>query len=394
MQYDVIIVGGGMVGATLACALQKCDLRIALIDASPTTGSIEDERLIALNYGSFCLFENLGIWPALASYAAPIKQIHVSHRGHFGITRINSSIVGLDTLGYVVPAKYINAALYSVLCDTNTVELQRPAKLETLSQDDNGVTLTITTPAGTFQYATKMVIAADGSHSTVRKCLDILTEVVDYQQSALVTVTALRRDHQNIAYERFQDSGAIAMLPLVGNRVATIWTERNESIAELMNLTDTEFLLQLQKQFGYRLGRLQSVGKRSVYPLKMVHAKQQSKQNVLLMGNAAHTLHPIAAQGLNLALYEVAMIVECIEKKGITKVTAELQTKLFSYQYFSQYLAHRLSWLFSSDIFMVNMARQMGMIGLDVLPTLKKRFANQATGRVGKVPHLLIRNSG
>lgn len=389
-HYDVIIIGGGMVGAALAATLRS-NTNIAVIDASPNLK--EDERLIALSDSSICLFENIGIWSELVTQAAPIKQIHVSHRGHFGITRMDAATLGLNALGYVIPAKYINAALNSFIESASNIAFLRPAKLEALSQNAEGVDLTISTESGQKQLNAKLVIGADGSYSTVRQLLEIPTEVIDYQQSALVTMTELQRDHHGIAYERFQKEGAIAMLPLPGKQVATIWTERNPVIAELMNLSDDEFLAKLQIQFGFRLGRLKQIGKRSVYPLKMLQVAQQIKQNVLLIGNAAHTVHPIAAQGLNLALYEVAVIAESILKHGVNHFSKEFQADLLAPPQFNQKLAHRLNGLFSSDHFFVNFSRQLGMIAFDLLPPLKKFFAKRAIGKVGHVPKLLIRNN-
>lgn len=387
MPYDVMIIGGGMVGATLASALKNTALRVALVDAS-SLSSVEDERLIALNDASVCLFENCGMWPLLAPHAAPIKQVHVSERGRFGMARIDASVVGLPALGYVVPAKYINAALESFLRDAKNITFIKPATLETLTQDADGVQLAVKTVTGLHAYKAKLVIGADGSYSTVRTLLDIPTEVIDYQQTALVTTTTLQRDHKNIAYERFLGEGALAMLPLMGTKVATIWTASNDVITELMKLSDQDFLVQLQKTFGYRLGRLLSVGKRATYPLKMIKAKQQNYQHVCLIGNAAHTMHPIAAQGLNLALYEVALIVDALLEKN-----PSLMNKIDK-QNFSQHLSHRLTWLFSSDMFVLHRVRQVGLVGLDLISGLKKRFAMKAIGKNGFMPTLLTRKDG
>lgn len=397
MQFDIIIIGGGMVGVTLACALQKSDLRIALIDSAPIDSG-EDERLIALNDSSICLYENIGIWPSLEPYAAAIRQVHVSHKGRFGITRINAADLGLAALGYVVPAKYINSALLDHLHAIDSVKLFQPAILESLEQDAEGVTLRINTANGAQSLRAKSVIGADGSFSTVRKLLAIPVEKIDYQQSALVTVTELQRDHQHIAYERFQNSGAIAMLPLADQRVATIWTDRNETIADLMSLSDTAFLSQLQKQFGYRLGRLHNVGKRAVYPLQMLRAQEQRKQHVMLIGNALHTMHPIAAQGLNVALHEVAVLVERIVIRDVPAggcpgmllgAAGPPRDNDFNIQ-----LSDRLTWIFSTDLFVLNKARQLAMLGLDIFRPARKYFTQRAMGRRGEVPYLLIRKDG
>jgi 2-octaprenyl-6-methoxyphenol hydroxylase len=389
MNFNITIIGGGMVGAALACALRDTPLQIALIDAAPLD-STEDARLIALNASSVCLFKNLGIWEKLAAHASAIKQIHVSQRRHFGVTRINAKDAKLDALGYVVPAQYINSALYDELSQLKNIHLFRPAQLKTLQQNNEKITLTINNAAKEQSLTTKIVLAADGTHSTIRELLGINAQTIDYQQSALVTITELQRDHHHIAYERFQAQGAIAMLPLTEQRAATIWTSSHDEITHLLQLDDAEFLAQLQKNFGYRLGRLKKIGKRASYPLKMVQAAQQRKDNVLLLGNAAHTLHPIAAQGLNLALYEVACLAEYLAEQNPETLSLQHLPAFSQQQNFSSQLSHRLTWLFANDFFIVNIARQAGMIGLDLCTAAKQRFALQSIGRVGHIPRLFF----
>lgn len=384
MQFDIIIIGGGMVGAAMASTLRSSPFKVAMIDATPTYPA-QDHRLIALNYSSICLLKNLGVWPLLAPNAAAIKEVHVSQRGHFGATRLTAAETKLPELGYVVPAKYINPALYENL---DNITLIRPATLKNLEQEIDHVALTVTTPTGTEKITAKIVIGADGTHSTVRQLLNIPTETFDYQQSALVTVTELRHSHHHVAYERFLQTGAIAMLPLVGAKAATIWTDSRENIDRLMQLNDSAFLETLQKQFGYRLGRFKAIEQRYTYPLKMLLAEQQTKQRVTLIGNALHTLHPIAAQGLNLALYEIAQLYEHFSHQEID--TLSLSTFMPAKQKISTSLAHNLSWLFAQDFFIMNTARQIGMLGLDLCQPLKARFTRHAIGQTGRVPPLLM----
>lgn len=389
MEYDLIIVGGGMVGATLALALQNTALRIALVDKASLTHN-EDPRLIALNYSSFCLFNNLKIGSALLPFAAPIQQVHVSQQGHLGITRITAEEIQLAALGYVVPAKEINGVLYTALTAAKNIKLMHSASVTALTQNEKGVSLTVACAGTSYTLLAKGVIGADGSYSTIRELLSLPTEILDYHQSALVTITELHRPHKNIAYERFQRQGAIAMLPLIGQRVATIWTDKTEAISHLLQLSDEEFLTTLQKQFGYRLGRLMHIGKRAVFPLKMICAQQRLKNNVLLVGNAAHTLHPIAAQGLNLALFEVAQLAEFFHASVSGTIALNHLPDYHRQHHFSKLLSHQLARVFSSDFFMVTIARSMGMIGLDIFSPAKRHFALQAIGRTGQIPHLLL----
>lgn len=391
MNFDIMIVGGGMVGGALALALSQGPWQIALIEAKDEKA--EDARLIALNEGSCCLFKNLNIWPALAPNAAPIEQVHVSHRGHFGITRITAEESGVSTLGHVVPAKYINHAIFSELLHKKNVNILCPAKVTGLSQSTEGVTLTITNQNTEKTYTADMVIGADGNHSTIRELLNIPIQKTDYDQSALVTITQLSRHHKNIAYERFLKNGAIAMLPLTENRAATIWSTSNTEIATLMNLSDAEFLQQLQHYFGYRLGRLLATGHRATYPLFMQKAQQQKKQNVLLIGNAAHTLHPVAAQGLNIALHEVAVLTEYLQSQSSLKKCLQNFSEDLLQQPFNHRLSHELTDVFSKDLLPLRWARPLAMMGFDQCPPLKKKFAAHAMGKAGRVPQLFIKNT-
>jgi len=385
-RYDIVIVGGGMVGAALACALKHTSYRIALIDAAITHA--EDKRFIALNHSSCVLLTNLGLWHALAAGAAAIREVHVSHRGHFGTTRLNAAEMRLNELGHVVPAKYINIALYDQLAALEKLTLLRPAKLISLDQHESHATLTIETPTGNKTLDASIVIAADGTHSTVRELLNIQTETIDYQHKALVTVTELQRDHHHIAYERFLAEGAIAMLPLTGLRVATIWSGKENDIDALLKLSDADFLQQLQHHFGYRLGQLQKTEQRFSYAIKLVKAKEQIKHRVMLVGNAAHTVHPIAAQGLNLALYEIAVLAEHLSKQlDLSDIPSFLKQQNASIN-----ISHYLTRLFSTDFCLFNTARQIGMVGLDMCIPIKQKFAQRVLGRMGKLPSLLIEN--
>jgi 2-octaprenyl-6-methoxyphenol hydroxylase len=385
-NYDIIIIGGGMVGMALACALAP-NKRIALVDAAPLVKK-DDQRLIALNYNSYCLFKNLNVWENMASHAADIQALHVSHQGHFGVTRLHHSECDLPVLGYVVPAKHIENALNTALMQHSNITLYRPAVLNSFSTDETGIKTNITHLAEETTLSAKILIGADGTHSSVRSLAGIKTETTDYQQTAIVTVTELQRSHAHTAYERFHGNGAIAMLPLKNNFAATIWTEDNIKIKNLMTLSDQEFLQTLQKEFGYRLGRFLSVSQRHTYPLILQTAQQDFSDNIILIGNAAHTLHPVAAQGLNLALAEIAMLTQVIsDETPQWKNYQAWQQQLFAN---SLHLSHHLLQLFAHDFAPIAWARQTGMLTLNLCPPLKRRFAQKALGRTLNLPELLI----
>ena len=391
MHYDLIIIGGGLVGAGLAAALRDSDKRIALIDARMPSN--EDPRLFALNHGSCAVLKNLGLWPQLTSHAEAIHQVHVSKRGQFGAVRLHREDVALAYLGYVIPACYIEAALNALLLSLENVTIYRPAVLTELTQqaDMNQVTINID---GEFVSMTSpIVLGADGTESTVRAQLKIDAEVIEYGQHAIVTRTELQRHHRHVAYERFNEHGAIAMLPLAENECATIWTADQSAAASLMALSDADFLQALQREFGYRLGRLMSIKRRHTFPLRMVRAKQNVKAGVMLLGNAAHTLHPIAAQGFNVALYEVATLAEILRQENTVDLHAvwlQVEKQMGA----SMTMSHQLADLFNHSSLLLKYVLPIGMVGLDKTPALKRLFMTKLLGRSGRVPPLLSANEG
>lgn len=395
MQYDLIIVGGGVVGAGFAAGLKHTGLKVALVDAR--LPSNEDPRLFAMNVSGCQFLTNLGVWPELAPHASPIKQVHVSHRGHFGAVRLHHEDADLPSLGHVIPACQIEKALNQCLDELPNADMYRPARLVNLTQTDGIAELTLDTDDGEKKITSSIVIGADGTGSTVRKLINIDTNVVNYEQCAIVTRVQLKRSHQGIAYERFVQHGAVAMLPLPDNQCASIWSADKDEAERLMNLSDAEYLSELQTAFGYRVGKLQAIMQRYKFPLNMVRAQKTYDGCVLLLGNSAHTLHPIAAQGFNLALFEAATLID-----GITARLDNCQTVTCSDLYamlqqarqqqnVSMNVSHWLTQLFSRDTLPVNCLLSLGMTGFDLLPPLKRKFIGLMTGRAGRVPSLLMK---
>lgn len=389
--FDLIIVGGGVVGAGLALGLQESGLKIALVDAR--NPSANDPRLFALNYGSCQFLKNTGLWSRLAEHAAPIHQVHVTHKGHFGSVSLKHEDLGLRELGHVIPAKFIEAAMNERLQYLTTY---RPAKLTHITFENDLAQLAVNTDEVDIKLQAPLVIGADGTSSTVREQLGIEVDEHDYGQTAIVTISHLQRHHDYIAYERFVPKGAIAMLPLPEDHCATIWTAENSFAKELLAMDDTAFIEQLQQQFGYRLGRLKAVSKRHSYPLRMLQAKQHVSKSVYLLGNSAHTLHPIAAQGFNLALYEVAILVEGILEQlnqGVpltTHTLNQINIQTQKQQSFSTKVSHKLAQVFTKDSFLSNLAIHLGMAGIDTVPAIKRNFMAEIMGRKGIIPRLCL----
>lgn len=313
MHFDITIVGGGLVGASLACALKNQNFRVALIDKLPPQASLEnpEARALALSLTSVECLKTIQVWPMIEQHAAPILSVHVSKQGYFGVTHIKAADHQLPAVGYVVNADSLNIALNQIITKTPAIEIFRPdAILELINQEKNWM-LTL---HSTKTFTTTLLVAADGVDSTLRKKQGINATVYDHHQKALVTHLTLNQPHQSMAYERFTEDGSIACLPFGIDRqqVKCIWVVPEDKTNHLEALPDAEFIEHIQKNFGYRLGRFIKSGKRITYSLRSITADALYGDRMVLIGNAANALHPIAAQGFNLGLRDAATLGELL----------------------------------------------------------------------------------
>jgi len=394
MDYDLIIVGGGMVGASLAIALANSSKRIAIIEAvSPQAAQQPsyDDRGIALSYGSQRIFEALGLWNALAPLSTAITDIHVSDRGHFGVTRLSAKAEHVPALGQVITAKAMGHVLNQAIAKQNNLEMICPASVTKLQQHADHVELQLNDKR---TITSQLVVAADGGQSTIRKLLNLGALQHDYQQTAITANISTERAHNNQAFERFTDTGPIALLPMTDNRCSLVWTVKSGQESELLNLPEQEFLAQLQDRFGYRLGKLMQVGERNSYPLRLIQADQPIQHRIVLIGNAAHNLHPIAGQGFNLGLRDVAVLADVLS-------TTESDVDLGDARLLSSYKSWRLTdqdstisstnslvTLFSNDNPILGHLRGAGLSLMDSLPPLKHWLAKKSMGLSDKQPRL------
>ena len=316
-QYDIVIVGGGLVGASLTVALANTNFRIALIEATEMRRAESfkyDERSSALGFGSRKILESMGVWKEISPDAEPIHAIHVSQKGYFGTTRLTAAEQHLPALGYVVPNRVTGSALYAKMNKQPRLDIIVPARVNRVITGEQSTTLEVSQAGENRQISTRLLVAADGAGSGIRSQLGIPTRQVDYGQQAVIANVTAGLPHQNQAYERFTADGPVALLPLAEGRCSLVWTQTPEAAADIMAMSDQDFLCALQQQFGYRLGFFQRVGERQNYPLSLQQAEQMTAQRSLLIGNAAHTIHPIAGQGFNLALRDVAVLAELLQQ--------------------------------------------------------------------------------
>ncbi len=397
-DYQVLIVGGGLVGASLAVALGQAGVSVAVVEAAPFAGGGQpgyDDRSLALAQGSQRIFTGLGVWSALEPRVCPIKTIHVSDRGRFGFTRLRHDEEGVPALGYVVTARVLGGVLVERLAQLDRVEILAPAQVRDFSIAADGVSVELDREGAAHTIGADLLVAADGADSTIREQLGIETVRRDYGQTAVIANLTPQLPHDNVAYERFTDSGPMALLPMTENRCALVWTVPAAQADEVMQLDDDDFLARVQERFGYRLGRLQKVGRRHAYPLQLVRARESVRPRLALIGNAMHTLHPIAGQGFNLGLRDVAALAEvvvdaraagrdCGDPAVLERYAAWRRRDQQRVMFFTDSLVR----LFAQPLAPVALARDAGMLAMDLCPPAKRWFGRLTMGRAGRLPRL------
>jgi len=397
-SHDLLIVGGGMVGASLAIALSGRGLRIGLVEAYPPGDPGQpgyDDRAIALAYGSRRIFEAMRLWEDIAGDAEPIANIHVSDRGHFGFSHLSAAEEQVPALGYVVTARRLGHSLLARLRACADVELIAPAEVVGVEPDGEAARVQVLRDGEPLSLSAALLVAADGGKSFIREQLDVPTVRWAYGQSAVVTNITPGRPHQNLAFERFTESGPVALLPMSGGRCAVVWTVRDQDLEGVLALDDAQFLRAFQARFGYRLGRFERVGKRAAYPLSLLRVKESVRGRVAIIGNAAHTLHPIAGQGFNLGIRDVSALVDVVTQAQAEGVDIGAAAVLRQYQDWRSgeqrnmaLATDGLARLFSNPLAAVRLGRNLGLLAVDLVPGARHRLARAAMGLAGRLPRL------
>lgn len=397
MTYDVAIVGGGMVGATLAVALAPLNLRLALIEAIPHNAAAQpsfDERTTALSNGSRRILETVGVWSALDGAATPIAKIHVSDQGRFGFARIDAREQGLSAMGYVLPNRALGSVLWSRL-SSQEIKVFCPAEVSGLTANDEAVRIDIAGTGAKIAIDAKLIVAADGAQSAVRSAFGVAADVRDYGQTAVITTVLPQRFHDNVAYERFTPEGPLALLPLDGGRCTLVLTLSKEAAQSALAWSDQEFLAEVQRRFGFRLGRFLKVGRRVPYPLSLTQSERTSAPRCVIIGNAAQGLHPVAGMGFNLGLRDVASLAELIAENlagdadpGSAKLLGEYDAWRSADRGGVIAFTDGLVRMFSNPLSLVARVRNLGLLAFDLLPPAKSALSRLSTGGGGRVPKL------
>jgi 2-octaprenyl-6-methoxyphenol hydroxylase len=391
---EVLIIGGGLVGASLACALQNSARSVQIVEAHPLKSDLQpsyDDRTVALSWGSRCIFEGMGIWDAMADRIEAIKTIHISDKGHFGATRLRHDEEHVEALGYVAENRVLGEVLYQRLQQQRELQIHCPAELTAVEQHDDAVIATIVQDGQERTISARLLVAADGVVSHVRDLLHIGSSVQDYGQSAVIANVTPASKHQNIAYERFTDKGPIAFLPMTHNRCSVVWTVPTEEAMELVQLDDEAFLQLLQQRFGFRLGQLQKVGRRHVYPLKLIETTQVARNRVVIVGNAAHTIHPVAGQGFNLALRDIAILRDLIATAEDPGASRLLQSYIEQREDDARRVyrfTDGLVKIFSNNNPVLGHLRAAGLVAVGLIAPLRHQLARQSMGLSGRASKL------
>lgn len=390
-EFDIVIVGGGLVGASLALALAPAGRRVALIEAAapPAGVSSWDERCIALNAASQRIFAALGVWDALAAQAEPILSTHISEQGRFGVARFSAQEAGLPALGYNIPVRALGQILWQRLPATRTLALC-PARLSGLSLHQGTVQLHL----DGHSLSTRLLVAADGAQSAVRQLLGIHAQQDDYAQHALVTAVHTVRPHQGCAYERFTPDGPIALLPKPDRACSLVWTVPTARVQSLLGCDQPEFLQLAQQVFGERLGCFSQLGTRQAYPLSRVLNEETIRPRIAFIGNAAQSLHPVAAQGFNLGLRDVAALAEMLAGEadpGQPEFLRRFAEQRKADRSGTAEFTHHLVRLFSNRLPGLSALRHLGLLALDLLPPVKEQVLWHNLGYRGAVP-VMARN--
>ncbi|RUO75697.1 2-octaprenyl-6-methoxyphenyl hydroxylase [Pseudidiomarina taiwanensis] len=388
----VVIAGGGLVGALTALLLARVrpDWTVTVLEPREQ-GPAQDKRTIALAAGTVAILNKLGVWSALAEQACRIRHIHVSDRGYLGMTRLHAQQQGVEALGEVIAAAALNQELYQACIAQPNIDWRGGYRCLEVERGQDFNVLHCDTPSGATTLSCRLVLAADGQRSQLREQLGIRVQQTDYQQHGIIAILDLADDLDGWAYERFTETGPIALLPMPNRQASLVWTLTPEQAAEVEALSDDSFVRAAQGAFGYRAGRFTGVRLRVHYPLQLQLAEQHTAQRAALIGNASHTLHPIAGQGFNLGVRDalaIAAVLAEADDPGSYRVLSDYwQAREADYQR-TIGLTDLLVRGFSNHYWPLNLLRNIGLSTLEAVTPLRDAFAEQTMGLGARAPQL------
>ncbi|MFO7593710.1 MAG: UbiH/UbiF/VisC/COQ6 family ubiquinone biosynthesis hydroxylase [Pseudomonadota bacterium] len=397
MDYDILIVGGGMVGATIACALGDTPLRIGVVEATKAETEWPDEgfdiRVSAITRATQRVFAAVGAWEGMVQRrVCPYRHMHVWDATGSGAIDFDAADIGEPDLGLIVENRVILAALLERMARFDNIELLCPARVQDLERHTDGVTLTLEDGRA---LGAKLIVGADGANSWVRERAGIDTTGWAYDQTAVVATIKTSRYHEETCWQRFMPTGPLAFLPLPGGYSSIVWSTTPERAEELVAMEQSLFLDELQSAFGDKLGRMESTGPRGAFPLVLRHANRYTDNRLVLTGNAAHAIHPLAGQGLNLGVSDAAALAEVLLEADKAKQDIGDMGVLRRYERWrkADNLAVMAAMdgfkrLFSNDNRALKVLRNAGLNVADKLSPAKNLVIRRAMGLSGDLPRL------
>ena len=400
-KTDIVIVGGSFAGLALARALALAlahQVRITLVERQPAGATDVDPRAYALSAGSKRMLETLGVWADLAPHAEPVRAIDITdsaleHAIRPVLISYDNSIGGNEPATWIVEGARLRSALLAAVAQTSGVSHQFQTEVQSFTADGAGVSIAL---AGGRELRTRLLVAADGRHSPLRDAAGIKTVRWSHPQIGIVTTVAHERPHEGHAVQHFLPGGPFAILPLSGNRSCITWSEEKNRALAILQLDDAGFLAEIEQRFGYRLGALTLAGPRAHWPLEFLMARALTAPRFALVGDAARSVHPIAGQGLNLGLRDVAALTECVAdamRLGLDPGDDAALERYARWRRFDSVTSaaafEALNMLFSNDSTLLRAARDAGLGVVERLPGLKRVLVGEAAGQTGEVPRLL-----
>ncbi len=388
-QYDVVIAGGAMAGATLALAIEHLSqktLRIAVVEPFRVQSDVHpgfDSRSIALSYGTVNLLRHLQLWSVIEPFATSIDHIHVSDRSHAGMTDITKQEIGVEALGYVVELADVGRVYQELLTKSSCIDFFCPDSVTYIEREQDHTSIELSSGE---KLSAKLLVAADGAVSQCCQQVGLALSEHNFEQVAVIANIMTQEPHLGRAFERFTESGPVALLPMSENRMSLVWCLHPEDAEAVLSLSDGDFLAKLQHDFGWRLGAMKKVGQRASYPLLLRHRKQNISHRFAIVGNAAQTLHPIAGQGFNLGIRDVVSLAEEVVKQS-DDVGRYQGLMLFSQRREADrsetiWLTSSLVHIFSNDLPAMRIGRNAALAAMDNLSIFKQPLLRHTLGLV------------
>jgi 2-octaprenyl-6-methoxyphenol hydroxylase len=395
VDYDLVIVGGGIVGLTLACALKDSGLTVALIEAKAESTAVMRGQAYHINLLSSSIYEGIGVWQQMRPQVNPIEQIRLSDGDYSGVVQFLRSDLQTEVLGYVAEHRVLLQALQEFLGQCPNVTYLCPVEVRKTEFHADGVSLELEQSGQVRRVRTRLVVAADGGRSPIRQTAGIRTAGWQYWQSCVVAFIQPEKPHHNIAYERFQTDGPFAILPLPENICRIVWTAPKAEAEAILALSEEEFLIQLSQRYGDQMGKLSLVGKPYLFPVRLMHSRRYVLPRLALIGDAAHCCHPVGGQGVNLGIRDTAALAQVLLKAQQQRQDIGNLPVLKQYERWRSLenltilgFTDLLNRMFSNRFLPLVVLRRMGLWTLQSVPPIRRIALKLMTGLSGRPPRI------